>query len=285
MSWLTALLVPFPLFALSACPGPSFRDASPAERPAWIEGDLVRALVDPTVAASSSVDARAFPRPELEVLPPDALGRDPVSVQVVGHFRAGLMYRLALRGADDRTFELRYRVANGLRLPLVSGDKVTLARWGDGLVARDLSGASPGAFRFVLAIDPPTTGDERLRLLADAVLPAFIPDRLAYAELGAAATGCVSSVDHHALEVRLPVIGLPDARAFLGPGRALQVRLTSETGEEGRAILLALDASRPTPRRAAATEASPRCGPPPHVSWLVVSTPATPNMPAESARP
>lgn len=278
---LRAVVMTLAVLATSACPGPAFRDAAPAERPASVEGNLDNALLEPSRGGASNVDTRAFPRPELEFYPADALGRDPVSFEVVGHFRAGPSSRVALRGPDQRVVELRYRVANGLRLPLAVEDEVVLSRWGDGLVVRERS----GALRFVVAIDPPATSDERLRALADAVQPAFVADRMVYSELSAAATGCVASVDHHALEVRLPVVDQPDTRSFLAPGRALRVRLTSEGADEAQGILLALDASRATPRRAVALDPAPRCGAPPHVSWLLVSAAATTTAPTPSPRP
>lgn len=232
-------------FALiaSGCTAPSFVEHGARERASGGGG--------------VGVDRRAWARPFVEVSPPEVLAGRPSRFAVLDHAsRAGLNV-LVLEPEAGAAVEVRYRVADGLRLPVEVGERLWFNQSSDGLglAVRDAEGAP----RAVISVDG-ALADE----VDGVVTPAFAPERLVYSEATAEPSGCLTLVDHHDLEVRRG-----QERIHVAPGAVLTLPLATPAGER-MMRLYALDASRPTPRRQDRGDA--RCAAATHVSWVLVAT-------------
>lgn len=205
------------------------------------------------------VERRAWPRPVVEVSPPEVLAGRPARFEVLEHTARSGHYVLVLAPEAGAAVEVRYRVADGLRLPIEVGERLWFNQSSDGhgLAVRDADGAP----RAVVSVDGAL--DEVVEGL---VTPGFASDRLVYSEAAAEPSGCVTLVDHHELEVRRG-----QERVHVPPGTALALSIPTPAGERAMRFY-ALDASRPTPRRQGRDEG--RCVVATHVSWALVATPS-----------
>ncbi len=231
-----------------ACPAPTFREHGPRELAAAGGGDL-------------GPEQRAWDRPFLEVSPPEVLAGRPARYEVVEHVRRDALWVIVLGPEAGLPVEVRYRVADGLRLPVETGEQLWLNQSSDGagLVVRD----DAGALRVLIAIDGALANTIDI-----SITPSFDADRLIYTEVVALPSGCMLVLDHHALEVRQE-----SQRTFVAPGARARIALATPAGEVPME-LFAFDASRPTPRRQDRQNADdPRCPTLAQVSWMLVRAP------------
>lgn len=225
-----------------ACPAPSFREYGPRERAPGGGG--------------VGVERRAWPRPHLEVSPPEVLAGRPGRFAVLEHASRGGLHVLVLEPEAGDDVEVRYRVADGLRLPIEAGERLWFNQSSDGvgLAVRD----GEGAPRAVISVDGALS-----EVVEGLITPAFVPERLAFSEASAEPSGCLTMLDHHELEVRRG-----QERIYAAPGTTLALTVPTAAGERTMR-LYALDASRPTPRRQERDDS--RCTAAAHVSWVLVA--------------
>lgn len=251
---------------LAACPGPTFQEYGEAARPA----------MGPTRSSDPlELETVAYGRPELVAVPPDVLAGRPEPMVIVSHTAIRGGWRVILRPEVGQPIRLDYRIAASLRLPVETGERLwwslPLDERGDfaGLIVRD----EDQLLRALVSIDGGLSGLIDLDLRPD-----FEAGSLVYTEVIANA-GCLTSIDHHAFVIRE---GSRSVRVYPGTSRTIALSAASERArivlepdpDEPQATfeLVALDASRPTPRRsaAAAGEDDGRCPRPAHVSWVLV---------------
>ncbi len=246
-----------------ACKTAPFRDHGPRERSG----------APGLYADETPIEGRGFPRPILQIEPPDALtgGIQHLTVRrQIG--LAGGMWRLELNarapdGGPDVDPKARpvavvkYRMGADLQLPLVAGEAVavrlTQTTRGTGLVVWDDAGAN-GALVAALAIGIDSSRELGAEAIGDlGPEPDFDVSHLAYSEVKLGAAGCAEATEHYDLKVRVG-----DTAAWLPPGAMRRVTVRGAEFD-----LVALDASRPDPRFAPPTA---ECPSPAHVSWVLL---------------
>lgn len=235
--------VPALLAGLVACAGTTFREHGPRTLEAGGGGD-------------EAVGLRAWDPPRIAVSPPEVLAGQPEQFTVREHSADGQDWIVALEPGAGEPVEIRYRIADGMRLPIEPGEELWLNQSPDGrgLVVRDAQGV-----RVVVSVDGALAD-----VLDQAPLtPAFDAMHLTYSELVALPSGCVAAVDHHALELERDRV-----HQFLAPGSVTSVRLARAGGGEQAWTITTLDVSRLAPRKAERDD--PRCPPLGHVSWVAV---------------
>ncbi len=182
-----------------------------------------------------------------------------VYLEVIEHVAEGGVWKLVLEPEAGAPMDIRYRIADALRLPIAVGEHLWFNQSADaeGLVVRN----TDGALRALVVVDGAAAGT-----IEGLVRPSFEGDRLVYSDVVAAPSGCMMVIDHHALELTQG-----RQRTFVAPGTITRVTVPAPTPGDSAATLSmdlhVLDVSRPTPRRA---EDDPRCPTLAHVSWLLL---------------
>lgn len=182
-----------------------------------------------------------------------------VLLKVIEHGADGGVWKLVLQPEAGEPMDIRYRIANALRLPIAVGEQLWFNQSADatGLVVRNTN----GALRALVVVDGALAGT-----VEGLVRPSFETDRLVYSDVLAAPSGCMMVIDHHALELTQG-----RQRSFVAPGTVMRVAVPAPTPADAEAMLSmelhVLDVSRPTPRRA---EDDARCPTLAHVSWLLL---------------
>jgi hypothetical protein len=229
----------------AGCAGPAFREHGPRE-------------LEPGGGGPSALERRAWERPRIQVAPAEVLAGSPTPYLVLGHEAGAGEWTLRLGPEAGEPVVVRYRVADGLRLPIAAGERLWFnqSSRGIGLVVREADGAP----RVVVSTDGALT-----EAVEGILAPSFETDRLVYSELTVLPSGCVVALEHHELEVRRD-----GQRSFVTPGSVVRVNVPSPAGEIAMNLYV-IDVSRPPPRRQERDD--PRCEQPAHVSWMLVRAP------------